>query len=314
MNTCNIQNNCRRAFAIHKYETSTINTTAARNLSNYENVDQIVPRDGSGNVRENGSVNINFATEATGFYLGIQDETSCIVIHRVLVFYYVCPAVTSDLITHPETIAPIIGASTPVQVVGNCVASARPQSGATPYLTCSQKGVWTVNIGAGCVCNAGFQSSSDGHSCVGMLSVYLLSSLSLSPFYYASLLSVFLPDSFCFFLPTLQPVMLGHMEQVAPASLVLPTVTAHRVGSLCVPALKVTTELLGNLQKWHVLVSLVFVCLLLLLYTVSRACGDFQLCTLYFEWCQHAVQYHIQLGVGVRSLFPTLIHTYTTPM
>ena len=79
--------------------------------------------------------------------------------------------------------------------------------------------------------------------------------------------------------------MLGHMEQVAPASLVLPTVTAHRVGSLCVPALKVTTELLGNLQKWHVLVSLVFVCLLLLLYTVSRACGDFQLCTLYFEWC-----------------------------
>ena len=173
MNTCNIQNNCRRAFAIHKYETSTINTTAARNLSNYEFVDQIVPKNGSGSVRENGSVNISFATQATGFYLGIQDETSCIVIHRVLVFYYVCPAVTSDLITHPETIAPIIGASTPVQVVGNCVESARPQSGATPYLTCSQKGVWTVNVGAGCVCNPGFQSSSDGHSCVGMLSVFL---------------------------------------------------------------------------------------------------------------------------------------------
>ena len=88
MNACGIENNCRRSFAIHKYETSTISTTAARNLSNYELVGQIVPRDGRGAVRENASVNINFATEATGFYLGIQDEASCIVIHRVLVFYY----------------------------------------------------------------------------------------------------------------------------------------------------------------------------------------------------------------------------------
>ena len=78
MNTCNIVNNCRRSFAIHKYETSTINTTAASNLSNHEFVGRIVPRNGSGNVRENGSVNINFATEETSFYLGIQDETTCI--------------------------------------------------------------------------------------------------------------------------------------------------------------------------------------------------------------------------------------------
>ena len=93
LNICDTDNNCSRSFSIHKYETSTINETAARNLSNYEFVSQIVARDASGFVRENGSVNINFATEATGFYLGIQDDTSCIVIHRVLVFYYVCPAV-----------------------------------------------------------------------------------------------------------------------------------------------------------------------------------------------------------------------------
>ena len=129
MNTCDIENNCRRSFAIHKYETSTVNTTAARNLSNYEFLGLIVLRDGSGTVRENGSVNINFDTEATAFYLGIQDETTCIFIHRVLVFYYVCPAVTSDLITRPETIAPIIGAS---QVVGQCVENASPESGAGP--------------------------------------------------------------------------------------------------------------------------------------------------------------------------------------
>ena len=177
---CNIENNCSRSFAVHKYETSTISTTAARNLSNYELVGLIVPRNGSGSVRENASVNINFDTEATGFYLGIQDETTCIVIHRVLVFYYVCPAVTSDLITRPETIAPIIGGTAPpVQVVGQCVENASPENGVQPGLTCSQRGDWSVNIGAGCVCNPGFQSTSDGSSCEGMLSVYLSAFLSL---------------------------------------------------------------------------------------------------------------------------------------
>ena len=181
MNTCDIDNNCRRAFAIHKYETSTINATAARNLSNYEFVGRIVPRDGSGTVRENGSVNINFATEATGFYLGIQDVSSCLVIHRVLVFYYVCPAVTSDLIAHPETIAPIIGGSAPTdQVVGQCVEGTQPENEVEPRLTCSPMGIWSVNLRSGCVCGSGFQSSSDGRSCVGMFSVCLLSSLSLS--------------------------------------------------------------------------------------------------------------------------------------
>ena len=190
MNTCDILNNCRRSFAIQKYETSTINTTAAINLSNYQFVGQIVPRDGSGTARENGSVNINFATdsEATGFYLGIQDETSCLVIHRVLVFYYVCPAVTSDLITRPETIAPIIGGTAPpAQVVGQCVENASPESGAGPRFVCSQNGVWSLNIGTGCVCDTGFQSSSNNRSCVGMLSVCL---------------SAFLSDSFT---PLFQP-------------------------------------------------------------------------------------------------------------
>ena len=122
-------------------------------------------------------MNINFATEATGFYLGIQDDTSCLAIHQVLVFYYVCPAMTSDLIARPETIAPIIGAS---QVVGQCVENARPQSGAGPLFICSPSGVWSSNIGTGCVCGSGFQSSSNNHLCIGKLSVFLSTFLSTS--------------------------------------------------------------------------------------------------------------------------------------
>ena len=51
--------------------------------------------------------------------------------------------------------------------------------------------------------------------------------------------------------------MLGHMKQMAPASLVLPTATVHSLGCLSVPVSRDTTELSENLQKWNVLVSLI---------------------------------------------------------
>ena len=193
LGACISTSNCRQSFAIHKYETSIINATAARNLSNFEFVGQIAPKAGSGTVRQNASVNLNFATESTGFYLGIQDVSSCIIIRRVLVFYYMCPAVTSDLVTHPETIAPIIGGTTPpVQVVGTCVENAHPENGTWARLTCSQNGVWS---GASCVCNPGFKPSSDGRSCEGMLSVCLSACLPVYPHSYIS--SLYPPSEGC---------------------------------------------------------------------------------------------------------------------
>ena len=163
-----MENNCGRTFSIHKYETSTINATAARNLNNYEFVPpRISPSDGSGDARENMSIQVDFTTAATGFYLGIRDETSCVLVHRVLVFYYVCPAETSDLITRPERIAPFIGNSAPLLVDGQCVENSSPQNGMRPRLTCSQNGVWGGIDGAWCACDTGFQRSLDGHSCVG---------------------------------------------------------------------------------------------------------------------------------------------------
>jgi len=168
LNSCMEENNCGRTFSIHKYETSTINATAARNLNNYEFVPpRISPSDGSGDARENMSVQVDFDTAATGFYLGIRDETSCVFVHRVLVFYYVCPAETSDLITRPERIAPFIGNSAPLLVDGQCVENSSPENGMRPRLTCSQNGVWGGIDGAGCVCDTGFQRSLDGRSCVG---------------------------------------------------------------------------------------------------------------------------------------------------
>ena len=170
MNSC-VENNCTRRFIIHEYRSSIINMTIARTLMNYQLVSQIDTRnDLSPTVRENASVNITFGSEGTGFYLGIQDIGSCLTINRVLVFYYVCPAVTDNLITRPETIAPVVGDSTPIEVIGQCVENATPENVTGPRLTCSQRGVWSAINGAGCVCNQGFQPSSDGHLCEGMLS------------------------------------------------------------------------------------------------------------------------------------------------
>ena len=174
LNSCTEMNNCTRRFSIHKYETSTINATAARTLSNYQIVSLISPRDVfTPTVRENASVEMNFGRGETGFYLGIQERDSCITINRLLVFYYVCPAMTDDLVTHPETIAPVIGDSTPIEVNGTCVENASPENGAGPRLTCSQSGDWSENNGDGCVCNPEFLPSSDGCSCEGTLSLFM---------------------------------------------------------------------------------------------------------------------------------------------
>ena len=201
LNSCTQTNNCGRTFAIHKYETSNINATAARNLSNYEFVPpRITPTDGSGDVRENSSVQIEFSTAATGFYLGIRDETSCVLVHRVLVLYYVCPAETSDLITRPEVIAPFIGNSAPIVVNGQCVENSSPENGIGARLPCSQNGVWGGIGGVGCVCDTGFQRSLDGRSCVGTflsdcLSIHSCTfvSLPVHPFTYLHPCSLPLP-------------------------------------------------------------------------------------------------------------------------
>ena len=59
---------------------------------------------------------------------------------------------------------------------------------------------------------------------------------------------------------------------MASASPVQSTVTAHRVGRLCVLALRDTTELLETPQKWDVPVSLVLVFACLQLAMISSNC------------------------------------------
>ena len=77
---------------------------------------------------------------------------------------------------------------------------------------------------------------------------------------------------------------------MTPASPVLPTVTVHSVGCLCVLVLRDTTELLETLQEWNVLVSLNCV-------AVPKYCAADRVVLWWVHTC--GVLYEIGLRVGV---------------
>ena len=153
---------CSRISSWHGYETSTINSVAARNISNYVLISRLVPNDGN---LQNQTRYLNFATNESGFYLAIRDEDTCLAVTRVLVFYNVCPQETVEFMIRPEIISPPITTPSqePLRVIGQCVGNASSESGAEPILTCSPGGTWSVV--SGCQCNQGFRATENGTSC-----------------------------------------------------------------------------------------------------------------------------------------------------
>ena len=160
---CDVTLNCQRTFNTHVYERSSENTTASKTISNYRQVQRVSPDDISGN-RVNETVIIDFAanSQESSFYFAVQDETSCIVITRMFVFYQVCPQQTSDLIHYPETIAPRLSTSdrpgvAPISVTASCVANTTSENGGDPRVICSPGGVWSnPSLGMMCTCLPGY--------------------------------------------------------------------------------------------------------------------------------------------------------------
>ena len=101
---------CQRTFVVNAYETSTEDNSIAADINNtdYRLVDRIFTDIETGQTRQNRIVDVNLSGNADGLYLAIRDETTCIVITRMLVFYSVCPGGAVDFVMHPETLAPIV--------------------------------------------------------------------------------------------------------------------------------------------------------------------------------------------------------------
>ena len=109
------------------------------------------------------TVVVGFNTENSSFYFAIQDETTCTIVTRIIVFYYICPQQILDLIIYPETLANSGSqAAIPlVSVTASCVASAEPENGLAPLLSCLSGGIWSLVPNAGCRCIAGYLQSNE---------------------------------------------------------------------------------------------------------------------------------------------------------
>ena len=170
---CDIMSNCQGTLSIHKYETSSINTIEARKVENYLLVKQISLTD----IIVNETFTVNFNSNFSSFYLAIQDKTSCTVVSRLIVFYYVCPntetapIMVRSLIRHPGTIAPMFPSSngqvatrsaSSTIVNASCVKNAEPENDSElcPKLACSPGGIWSFVPGAGCRCLLGHYNDS----------------------------------------------------------------------------------------------------------------------------------------------------------
>ena len=155
---------CRQSFDVFRWDTSDIDSAAARDISNYMFVERISPEDTSGTVRTNSTLSMDLTSVTeTGLYLALVDLSTCIAVHRLLVFYYVCPAETPNLITRPETIAPESA------IPGQCAENSSPTSSDQPLVSCTDMGTWGTIIG--CACDPGFQGvTEDGAvtSCSGI--------------------------------------------------------------------------------------------------------------------------------------------------
>jgi hypothetical protein len=165
---CENATECFRTFVIYTYETSVDNSTIAEETERYRQVIRVAAENISGETIQSKTIEADFATNEDGFYVAIQDETSCMVVERLTIFYNVCPEEFQDLAIRPQTIAPPMGHVTQAQVVtAQCVDQASHFNEGTVRLLCSQGGLWSSD--SGCRCNLGFYASADRRSCIGII-------------------------------------------------------------------------------------------------------------------------------------------------
>ena len=164
LNGCGGQ--CRQSFEVYKWETSTINTTAAANTDNYVRVDRVSPVVSDGIMSFVEHQDIELDAHEDGFFLAVVDLGTCVTLTRILVFYHVCPEETSELVSRPEAIdSQSLGGSH--SVVGECVENSSTETGVHPVLVCGPMGQWQVIVH--CLCDPGYQLNTTQDQCTGRL-------------------------------------------------------------------------------------------------------------------------------------------------
>ena len=142
--------NCRQSYSISAFQTNEVNETFRNNSDVYYDTE----------VQLNYNFNQTFdqgrfKISSTGLYLAVVDKGSCIGIQHLVAYYDICPYQVKNLVIYPQTVAPSIGFSQDIDIVGSCIANASPMS-ANLQLTCKLYGVWD-NVAVSCSCNPGYE-------------------------------------------------------------------------------------------------------------------------------------------------------------
>ena len=148
---CDQELSCTQAFSLYVWEAAEPDAATAADTTNYRFI-ATIPADLT-------PLAIQFHTEDAGFYLGIRDTGTCVELHRTLVYYDLCPAMTLGLVSAS------VGAAGSVGIRGQCASNSSPVSDSAT-LNCSLDKVWRIT--SGCECNPGYQLlSGSNKECVG---------------------------------------------------------------------------------------------------------------------------------------------------
>ena len=142
--------NCSQTLGIRILETNEENETSHVNTSSYST-------DLANLTCTNESVTILINISSTGLYLAIVDTPpgACLNFTRLVLYYFVCPAMVVNGTKYPETVAPAsFSSSKSVKVAITCVDNAT-LTVAGAKAECNSEGKWSA-IDSTCNCDKGY--------------------------------------------------------------------------------------------------------------------------------------------------------------
>ena len=165
VHSCRSRQGCKPVIRVYKYiRNSPISTSAFSSESITRNFDQVFRRTGTLAVSVVDSFCFTVNRRDAGFYLAIRDETSCILLSRMIVYRRQCAAQQVGLLQYPETASSPSGTRT---VRAQCVENSLPVSSLN--VQCRNDGLWAEST-ARCQCRDGYRQVGEGENtrCEGM--------------------------------------------------------------------------------------------------------------------------------------------------
>ena len=155
LSICLTGTSCLQSFGLRIYETPNIDTNGSLNATNYAifpSNQVTVVSNPTGTVVESADVTVPLSMHNGGVYLSAQDFGTCVIITRVVVFYYACPQQVVDFISYPQTASN--GPITQLQ----CTSGASVVGPGQLLASCGSLGMWGAPIGS-CLCSPGYTNT-----------------------------------------------------------------------------------------------------------------------------------------------------------